>query len=76
MFSDMPDDEREKMVADWGAIFAEIGEAQLRTILFQAAQAVEDEGRFVVEFSCTPSGKLTALDVTDHLTILEEKVNQ
>lgn len=61
---------------DWSTIFDAFGRDTIRHILFHAALVADSDGRMVVEFSTNPSGKFTAVDITDHVAALEGLADQ
>jgi hypothetical protein len=56
----------DKSAAQWAFIFDQLGQEQLRKMLFKAAMEKDEDGRVVVEFEGT-----RALNVTEHYKEME-----
>ena len=59
----------DKTARQWAFIFEHLGKEELRKMLFKAAIEKDEEGRVVIEFEGEK-----AMNVTDHVAELEEKI--
>lgn len=55
----------------WGFIFEQLGQANLRKMLFKMAVNKDENGRVVVEFRGDQ-----ALDVTEHVEEMESNIDE
>lgn len=58
-----------KEAKQWAFIFETLGKENLRKMLFRAALRKDEEGRVVIEFDHE-----NAMDVTEHVSKLEEEI--